>query len=304
MRGKTDVTAVAGIEAVRRSFRFDGRERSMVVVSSDEARFRGQDRPIVLVFHGSNQTGEGVRRFAGRTFDALAAEGAIVAYPDGLRKRWNAREPSDSTRGGAIDDVGFALALVEYLASEFGGNPDRVYALGYSNGGHFVMRMAHEVPERLAGIASISASQLVAGVQHPVDSGLVGLPALFIHGTKDPMVPYRGGTSGWRARLPWGPALSARDSADYYAKRNGITAPSSSAVVESRFPSKRTSVERTDYRQPTSAPVTLYSIIGGGHTIPNPTETYRILGATGHDIVAAQVIAEFFGLGYRSTTDT
>ncbi|MEO8907164.1 MAG: PHB depolymerase family esterase, partial [Microbacteriaceae bacterium] len=197
------MTTVTGVGVVRRSIRVGGRTRSMVVVSGDDDRDRGQDRPIVLVFHGSNQTGEGVRRFAGRSFDALATEGAIVAYPDGIRRRWNARESSASTRGSVVDDIGFASALVDYLAAEFGGNPDRVYAIGYSNGGHFVMRMAHEIPERLVGIAAISATQILAGLQHPVDIGLAGLPALFIHGTKDPMVPYGGGTSGWRARLPW-----------------------------------------------------------------------------------------------------
>jgi polyhydroxybutyrate depolymerase len=260
-----------------------------------------QRPPIILVFHGSNQSGERVRRFAGHSFDALAAGGAIVAYPDAVGRRWNARGPSASTRGSAVDDIGFAAALVDYLASEFEGDPERVYAIGYSNGGHLVMRLAHAIPERLAGIAVISATQLLAGQQHAVDSGPAGVPALFIHGTKDRMVPYDGGTSGMRVRRPWGPALSAWDSAAY-AERNGISTPPSRTVIEARSPSNGTRVERVDYRQAGSAPVTLYAIVGGGHTIPNPTDSFPFLGATAHDIVAAQVIAESFGLGYCGGT--
>jgi polyhydroxybutyrate depolymerase len=288
-----------GYETERRSIRVDGRTRSMVLVHGD--RDGTQRPPIILVFHGSNQTGERVRRFAGYSFDALAAGGAIVAYPDAVGRRWNAREPS-AKRGSAVDDIGFAAALVDYLAFEFGGDPDRVYAIGYSNGGHLVMRLAHAIPERLAGIAVISATQLLAGRQQPAGRGPAGLPALFIHGTKDRMVPYDGGTSGLRARRPWGPALSAWDSAAYFAVRNGISTPPSRTVIEARVPSNGTRVERVDYRQAGSAPVTLYSIVGGGHTIPNPTDSFRFLGATAHDIVAAEVIAESFGLGYCGGT--
>jgi len=56
-------------------------------------------------------------------------------------------------------------------------------------------------------------------------------------------------------------------------------------------------VERTDYRQAGRPPVTLYTVYGGGHSIPGrKSATPRFLmGRTDHTLDTAQAITEFFG---------
>jgi poly(3-hydroxybutyrate) depolymerase len=55
-----------------------GRRRSYTLAEPPGA---GPGTALVLVFHGSNQTGEKFRAFTGRSFDALASTGgAVVAY--------------------------------------------------------------------------------------------------------------------------------------------------------------------------------------------------------------------------------
>jgi len=93
----------------------DGRMRTFTVV--------GERRPgqaLVLVFHGSRQSGEIHRAFTGGAYDALADRGALVAYLDGYRGNWNdaRRESRFPARLAGIDDVAFAngpvlLAKVE-----------------------------------------------------------------------------------------------------------------------------------------------------------------------------------------------
>jgi polyhydroxybutyrate depolymerase len=55
-------------------------------------------------------------------------------------------------------------------------------------------------------------------------------------------------------------------------------------------------VERTAYRQDGRAPVTLYTVVGGGHTVPGPARVPFVLGRTSHDLDAADLVAEHLGL--------
>jgi len=117
---------------------------------------------------------------------------------------------------------------------------------------------------------------------------------LLIHGTRDPLVPYNGGVAslwGFRAR---GPGLSALDSARYFARRNSV-ANAPTVEQASRQPgSGQTSVTVTRWRQDAKKGVTLYTVVNGGHVIPNPTKKPPfIFGRTTRDISAAEVVADF-----------
>lgn len=276
-----------------------GRERSLTVVGPGNP---AEAPPAVLFFHGSNQTAESVRRFSGNAFDALAERGAVVAYLDGYKKNWNdARVSSDfAARKDGVDDVAFATAAIEFLAISYWVDASRVYAVGFSAGGAMVIRLAHEIPPRLAGVAIISATQLVAENFMLTDAPPSALPVVLIHGTRDPLVPYGGGmASPWGFR-PRGLGLSAWQTAEYYARRNGITERPESHRLAGAAGSGKTWVERTDYRQDGHEPATLYTVHGGGHTIPGPKKAPRIMGRSTENLVAAQAIDEFFDSRARS----
>ncbi len=290
--------------AVRRTITVDGRRRSFLLLTGGPAPAQRAPAALVLVLHGSNQDAATVRRATGRSFDALAKAdpteggGVVVAYLDGYRRHWNdARTSSDfAARREGVDDVAFVEAVIDTLAAEHLVDPGRVYAVGFSNGGQMVIRLAHQVPERFAGTAVIAATQPVPGNFDLPTEPATPMPVLLIHGTRDPLVPFGGGMAsmwGFRKR---GAGRSAPETAEYYAARNGITAAPTSARLRHHGESGRTSVLRTDYRQDGHAPVTLYTVEGGGHTVPNPKNFPWIMGRTTHDLVAAEAIAEFFAL--------
>ena len=113
----------------------------------------GPGTGLVLVFHGSKQTGEKFRAFTGGSFDALARTGgAVVAYLDGYKSQWNDARAASSfaARTENVDDAAFAQAMIRKLRSNHQIDSSKVYAAGFSNGGQMVIRLIHQVPGLMA----------------------------------------------------------------------------------------------------------------------------------------------------------
>lgn len=74
---------------MRDSVEVGGRPRTYTVVGPTDGK---PSRDLVLVFHGSRQTGAKHRRFTGKAFDALADGGAaVVVYLDGHKETGTTR---------------------------------------------------------------------------------------------------------------------------------------------------------------------------------------------------------------------
>ena len=262
-----------------------GRERTFVVVG-DAAGPR--ERPVILVFHGSRQTGEVHRRFTGGTLDALVDEGrAVVAYLDGYRGNWNDARAASAfpARRENIDDVAFAREVVRSLAVSHGIDTATVVGVGYSNGGQMILRLLHEADGLLAGAAIVAATlpgrenflgDFGAATDRPV-------PIAIVAGTADPIIPFEGGAMAWWARRLFrvgGRSLSAPATAEYFARRNGITDGPVTAPGSAPSPGRAT-IDTVAYRQDGRAPVMLHVVRDGGHTVPGPTPGPRIIGRTG-----------------------
>ncbi|MEU3648384.1 dienelactone hydrolase family protein [Lentzea sp. NPDC034063] len=258
-------------------------------------------RTLVLVFHGSKQTADKHRAFTGNAFDDLTADGAaVLAYLDGYRGNWNdaRREASFAARKENIDDVEFVKTVIERLRVTHGVDPRKVFAVGYSNGGQMVMRLVHEVPELISGAAVFAATMATTENFLIENAPAVPMPILLVHGTKDPIVSFGGGTFNWWQKLVFkvgGRNRSAPETARYFADRNGITSPPvTTTLAKPRGSADPTTVERTDYRQTGRQPVVFYAIDQGGHTIPGPAKAPGVLGKTSHGMNAAHAVGTFF----------
>lgn len=120
-----------------------------------------------------------------------------------------------------------------------------------------------------------------------------------IHGTKDPIVSYHGGTMNWVLRTIFkagGPTWSATRTARYFAERNGITAEPTTTRLRKMTTADPTEVERTSYEGNGVPPVALYTIHGGGHTVPGPHSAPALVGKTSHQVDTADLITQFFDL--------
>jgi polyhydroxybutyrate depolymerase len=136
--------------------------------------------PLVLAFHGAGGTGDG---FAGSTGLSKTADahGFAVLYPSAAAHQfWSLN------RRMGTEDVDRLRALLPQALAAACGNPARVFATGFSNGGGFAARVGCEL--KVAAIAP------VAGGYRALDR----CPAhrqtsvLEIHGALDHVVPYNG----------------------------------------------------------------------------------------------------------------
>jgi polyhydroxybutyrate depolymerase len=277
-----------------------GRSRTAIVVGEPRGP---RPRPLVLVLHGSKQDAAAHRRFTGGDLDRLATEhDAVVAYLDGYRGNWNdAREESwFPARRDGVDDVAFVRAVVDRLAVTHDVDRSRVIAVGYSNGGQMVFRLAHEAPGLIAGGVAIAATMPRPGSFALRDRSPGPMPMVLVHGTEDPIAPYGGGAMAWwkqRIFKVGGENLPAPETAAYFARHNGIgAAPVTEPLAPEAGSAARTRIERTAYAEAGRPPVTLYTVLGGGHTIPGPKKAPFFLGRTARDVAAADLIADAFDL--------
>lgn len=271
------------------SLEIDGALRTYSLVGAAPAT------TLILVFHGSRQNGETHRAFTGAPLDRLADDGrAVVAYLDGHKGNWNdfRRQSSFPARLDNVDDVAFARAVVRQVTESHG--ITRVIAVGYSNGGQLVFRLLHEAADLLAGAVAVAATM-------PDREGFLGdfsdaavadpIPVTIVAGDADPVVPYGGGRMAWWARTLFrvdGTALSAPDTAAYFAGRNAITTPPIAQLLPTQ--SGRTTTEVLDYREHGRVPVTLVTVHGGGHTVPSHHAGPRLVGRTGDDLTIDAIV--------------
>jgi len=225
------------------------------------------DAPLLIAFHPSSSSGLKMREMSGRVLERLARKnGFAIAYPDGFEGHFNdcRRMASYSARTKNIDDVGYTRAIIDDVASHYKIDRQRVYALGYSNGAQMALRLAMQTPDLVAGIIAISAN--VPTPENNVCKVVDGRPVsvVLIEGTKDKINPYEGGEVTIFGMGDRGAVMPAKDSAQWFVKRYGITEQSNAPM-----PLKVNNLTATWQDWGSGQPkVRLISIEGGGHTIP------------------------------------
>ena len=256
--------------------------------------------PVVVAFHGGGGEAPGYQAYAG--LDAVAdREGFVVVYPFGsgiLPRRlltWNAGDCCGFALNQGVDDVGFAVALLDDLAERLPIDPTRVYATGHSNGAMMSYRLA-EASDRFAAVAPVAGAMGVdATPGRPV-------AVLHLHSVDDPRALYDGGL---------GPPFPGTDVRSFHRPvetslaawrtRNGCTG-------EPRVADTRTGAPRTINEGQTATllvwdrctsgrPVSHWKLTGVGHAWPgNEVAEVRedVIGAPTTLIRAAEEAWRFF----------
>lgn len=268
----------------KRTFYYHG------TIDKDSAR-----KPVLFVLHGGGGSATSTAENSGYSEQA-ARDGFLVIYPEGLEGNWNDGRGGTTGTGvdiSTIDDVGFFKKVFSYTTRHLRGDASRFYLTGISNGGLMSYRLGIELTDRVAAIAPVAANIPVAIADGKPQAPL---PTLIMNGTADPLMPWAGGTSAWSSGDSEG-VLSTYDSVAFWVLNNGGGRCATSYRTE-HLPDLDTTdsstVEVTTYSG-LQAPVVLYTIHGGGHTMPGGTSPApeRLVGATNKDIVGREVIWAF-----------
>jgi polyhydroxybutyrate depolymerase len=249
--------------------------------------------PVVLAFHGGGGNSLGIE--LGSHFISKAdAEGFILVRPEGTldppasnpdadARYWNGGECCGTASEYNVDDVGFVRAVLDQVALSYCIDPDRIYATGISNGGMMAYRLACQLADRIAAVASVAGSRLnddLSACLIPCDplsnyqAMCMGpcpsppssftcnpsrpIPVIEFHGVIDTISPIDGGTGrndGNHTARPWvSDTIELFRAANHCATTPQVTYLSGEAVCETYGGCSQ------------DADVTLCSIGAGGHT--------------------------------------
>lgn len=256
--------------------------------------------PVLVALHGSLMDATSFRQFSGGTFDAAARRGAVVLYPDAVDGRWNdLRRDNDGTaRTEGLDDEELVARLVGLAAERWGADAARAYVVGFSNGGQLAYRLAFERPDLVRGLAVVGATlpvadDVLADSRDHLYAALTdgAVPVLLVHGTADPVVPYAGGVASLFGKAR-GEGLSVDETAGFWVRRNGLTVSGTETDLGG---DGTTTVHLTAWEQDGRPPVRLYTVVGGGHSVPNlRVRAFRAMGATNRSLDLGAVVWDFF----------
>jgi polyhydroxybutyrate depolymerase len=253
--------------------------------------------PLIIVLHGRLMTGEMMREMTAYEFDQAADRNHFaVVYPDAYERTWYDCRKDHLAKAARehIDDFGFVRALIAAEQVQRGIDPRKVFAVGFSNGGHMAMDLAARHPATIAGAAVFSASMpLRAETTCPLTGSTP--PVMIVDGTSDPINPFQGGEVNLFGLQKVGDAMSATATAEAFARRDGIRAPEVTTDLPHRHADDPTRVERMTWSREGKPYIVLYEVVGGGHVVPQPEYRFpRLFGRTSGDIDGPAEAVAFF----------
>ncbi|NIS81243.1 MAG: hypothetical protein GTO14_13800 [Anaerolineales bacterium] len=154
--------------------------------------------PLLFALHGGGGNASGSVDYF-QLNEKADREGFLVVYPEGTGRRvlgrmfgsWNAGSCCAPALDNEVDDVAFFESLIQKLETDFHVDVKRVFVLGMSNGAQMAFRLACELSDRIAAIATSGSIGSYDACQpaRPI-------PVIHIQGVEDPCSPYEGGECG------------------------------------------------------------------------------------------------------------
>lgn len=113
--------------------------------------------PLLFNFHGYTSNANDQMWYG--DFRPIAdTAGFIIIHPQGTLDGTGTTHFNVGWGGSTVDDVDFTSALIDSISAQYNINQDRVYSTGMSNGGFMSFKLACELSDRIAGIASVTGS--------------------------------------------------------------------------------------------------------------------------------------------------
>lgn len=188
----------------------------------------GERLPLLVFLHGLGGSGSesaaalGLAAFAER-------ERVVVLAPDGPqdsvgRRFWNAHPACCDFEASGVDHVRELGERIDAIARRSPVDAQRIFLVGFSNGGFMALRLACVLGDRVRGVASIAG----AGPGAATSCSSAVPHVLLVHGDRDTVVRYEGGSVFDEPALPR--HGSARESFEEWADRAGCQRAAQAAV--------------------------------------------------------------------------
>lgn len=230
---------VMATNLIRTSFAQDGVDREYLLklpANHDPAR----NYPVILAFGGMGDSAASFRAYAG--LEEASDNEAIIIYGQGVDNAWAGAPYAMTTME---QDIHYVETAIHETVSTHGGDRERIYAVGMSNGGGMAAALGCHAPGLVDGVVAVAGAYYdpaVTGCDTTDTEETV--PTLLIHGAEDSLMDFDGGI---RHEATY---LGVREVLDAAATRNHCSVhPGSSSL----FP------ESCD------SDTELVTVTGGGH---------------------------------------
>jgi len=244
------------------TFEFDGLQREYLLYTPEDLP---NNAPLVFVLHGYTGSAQDIMAYSGMN-EVAEENGFAVCYPQGTTDQYdNAFFNVDYAfqNNPTVDDVGFIVALAEYLQNTHQLSSANTFSTGMSNGGDMSYRLACEASATFRAIAPVAGLIMQdiyesCNPENPV-------PVFETHGTEDDVSWYEGDLFNEDG---WGSYLDIPSTIDFFVNQNNLTDVEFSELPD-LDPSDGSTIESYIYTSPNSNnEVWLYKVINGGHDWP------------------------------------
>jgi polyhydroxybutyrate depolymerase len=262
-----------------------------------------QHYPVVILLHPQNVDADDMERLT-HFNQVADKNGIIAVYPNATRGEWNIEVHTEQEspmgprrgygrRGGfgypgggypgggggypggqnggenpngtgnkpePADDVAFINQILDNLPLKYSIDTRRIYATGLGDGGFMAERIGCNLADRVAAIAPVGAAFPKTMICLPSRA----VPALFISGTDDPVVPYDSGTD----KQGHFHVLSAEDTAKTWAKYDRCGEKPAQSKIPAPAKGEKDTKTLTYSQCKDDSQVVLYSVKNGGNTWP------------------------------------
>ena len=153
--------------------------------------------PLLLLLHGKGSNEEDLFSYMSGLFDGRFIIMSIRAPHEMIPGYYRWYERHDTPDGGSIFDEAEVLASRSFLLQAIkdavmatGADPQRVFVLGFSQGGAMAITLALTAPQLLRGAVSMAGRLLPAIAPFAADAEAMShLTVLIQHGSEDEVVP-------------------------------------------------------------------------------------------------------------------
>jgi len=226
---------------------------------------------LIFVLHGSGGNGLKSMKGTAKLVALSESENLLVLFPDGYLKNWNECRKNAPAVANIenIDEDTFFSKMIDYCAVKYKINPEKVFAIGTSGGGHMVYKLAMTMPEKFKAITSIVAN-LPDSTNMDCIEKKIPMPVMIINGTNDLTNPYNGGISAKNKGL----VRSTNDTFQYWATLGGYKGEPSMETLPDTDPSDGKTIEKYYYKEKGKPEVILLKVINGEHNNPKDIDVF------------------------------
>ena len=232
---------------------------------------------LMFVMHGSGGSNDNMYPKTKNLEAITGKEKVLLVYPNGYLHYWNeCRKFSTAVANTEnINEEGFFTAMIGYFKNKYGIDTNKVFATGFSGGGHMSYKLALTMPNKIKAIAAVVAN-MPDSASCDCSYANKAMPVLIINGTADGTNPYNGGEM-FVNNSSFGVVRSTEGSFHYWSNLAGYKGVPKKILLPDTDPSDNKTIESYTFSKKKHPTVQLLKVIGGHHDYPNDIDVYMYI---------------------------